>query len=240
MRLVIEPHRLKNFLSAALIHKGKAKLSSILMEFGDKGVKFNDVSLADIAVMGAYGKRFFLEYESGKEDVPVTSTLLDGINRGFGEEKMTLLTDEGMIVAKGSRETYSESLLDKPKVEFPLKVKVDDTGYTLEKMEPVVKVLLPATELSFGTSNKYLFKCDGKDLTVTIEDVGEYVKRLRITKSKVMEELSVEFNDEYYSSVVGNLTGDVWLSMSEEGALFSHREGNYMLSYSIGSLEVPQ
>lgn len=236
MKIVIEPTRLNRLLSTVLIYRGKPLLDSIVGEFKPNGVAFRDMKLEVAAVHAIYSPYYFMEYEAGNEEIPLTASLLNRLGWGFKDEKVTLMTSENHLVLKGSKETYNEPLLDVEKGEFVLKLKSSEYGFISVK-EPAVRVLLTAEALSLPSAEKYRLDCNGEELRVTIEDVGRYTKTFKLSKKPILTELAVSFDGAYFQQMVGNLTGEVWLSLTEGGVVFSQKTKDFALSYLLSSLE---
>lgn len=237
MRIVIEPNRLDRLLSTVLIYKAKPLLDSIVGMFSPKGVAFRDMKLEVAAVHAVYSPKYFIEYEVTEgEDVPLTDSLRNRLGWGFKDEKVTLMTSEGHLVLQGLKETYNEPLLDVEKGEFTLKLKNSEFGFVTEK-EPAVRVLLPSEALNLPTAEKYRFDCDGEKLKVTIKDVGEYTRTFKPSKAPLMNELNVSFDGTYFAQLASNISGEVWLSLSEGGSVFSQKTKDFALTYLLSSLE---
>lgn len=240
MRLVLEPSRLDKLLSTVLIYKGKPLLDSVVGEFTPKGVVFRDMKLEVAAVYAIYSPKYFMEYEAAEnEEVPLTDSLRNRLGWGFKDEKVTLMTSEGQLVLKGSKETYNEPLLEVEKGEFALKLENSDFGFVPAK-EPPVRVLLTAESLNLPTAEKYRFDCDGKELKVTIKDVGEFTRTFSPSKAPALGNLTVSFDGAYFQQIAGNVAGEVWLSLTEGAAVFSQKTKDFCLTYLLSSLETEE
>ena len=236
MRILTEPARLDKLLKTVLIHKQKSLLDTIIGEFTPKGVVFKDMKLEVAAIHAVYSPKYFLEYESvDSENVPLTASLMDMLGQGFKDEKVTLMTSEGHLVLKGSKETYNELLTEAEKGEFVIKLQNTDFGFVPEK-EPTVRVLLNVEDLNLPTAEKYRFDCDGKDLSVSIKDIGEYTKTFKPSKAPTLGELNVTFDGSFFQQMMSNMTGEVWVSMTEGGVVFSQKTKDFCLTYLLSSL----
>ena len=85
-------------------------------------------------------------------------------------------------------------------------------------------------------SEEYVFRCDGEKLEVIVEDVGRYTKKFVPNVERAMDRLEVKFNSAYYAKVSNQFSGEVWLSLNEDVAVFSQKKDSFMLTYMLGAL----
>jgi hypothetical protein len=235
--LVVEPERLNKLLSTVLMKRGKPLLDSAVGEFTPKGVLFREIKADAILVYAIYTPQYFLEYESGEEKVPLTATLLERLKWGFKDDKISLRTEGGSLVLQGSRETYREPLIDLgERAPFPYKFKNSEYGFVPENLEPLVAVLLPEGELDLPSADRYTFKCDGKKLSVVIEEVGTFERVLRPSRVAVMKEASISFDGDYLQTVLNNVSGEAWLLLTEGGLVLCQRFKDHAVTYALARL----
>jgi len=214
-------------------------------EFKPKGLLVKDNSLDVVALQAMFSSKFFLEYEAPEENVPLTHTLLDPLNKGFKDEKIQVFTDENSIVMKGATETYNEPLVEAEVGSLPFKLAMTSIGAVPEKLNPenpqiegeFIQVLMKADDLMLPTAERLDFSCDGEKLTVAIKNVGEYTKTFKPMKKDSLGKLDVAFDGDYYEAIVGNLSGEVWVSISEGAIVFSQKTKDMTLTYILSSLE---
>lgn len=241
MRCVIEPERLKRLINAVLIGK---KLDNTVGVFTTNGVQFNDISLEVIAVVAAYKKEYFLEYEAGENEVvPITSTLLDRLGWGFKGDKITFSTGPGstgvesLILSSGDDEKYDEPMISSESEEFPIKMKMSDYGIVPEKYQPQALFLVSSSELDFPAAETYRLVVKDGGFYVNIRNVGNYTRKIKVNKTVNSEDLEVEFDGDYFQSIVKNLDGDVWLGLNPEAMVINKKAKDYLLTYLLSSIE---
>jgi len=239
MKVVIEPSRFRRLLENVLIYHGGAELDSNVGIFTPKKVEFRDISLEVMAVYAAYSPKFFLEYEAGEEQVPLSKSLLEQMRYGFsGDKQMTVRTEGDKIHLEGTRERYEEPLMDVSVGEFPIPIVADKTlGLVPKDLEPQVQVMLKADTLTgLPKAETYLFRCDGEKLEVIVEDVGKYTKELTPSKTQVLEEMEIKFDAGYFAKAANQFGGDVWLTFRPDVAVFSQKLKDSMLTYLLSSV----
>jgi len=239
LKIVIEPNRLNKLLSTVLIYKTKPLLDAIVGEFTPKGVAFRDMRLEVAAVYVVYPSKYFIEYDvKQNEEIPLTNSLRERLGWGFKDEKITLMTNEGRLVLQSSKESYSEPLTEVEKSDFPIEMQNTEFGYVPTK-EPKIRALLPVDELALPSAEKYKFECTGepKTLRVTIEDVGKYTKTIQLSKAPIMNEVEATFDGTYFQQIISNITGEVWVSMTEGAMVFSQKTNDFTLTYMLSSIE---
>jgi len=237
LKILIEPSRFRDFLSSLLIYKSKPLIESVIANFMDKGVAVKDITLQTAAVCAVYTKKYFLEYEGNGETVVLTNTLLDGLKRGFKDEKITIETTDTEIIIRGSEETYSEQLTEKEPEEFPIEVTNTPKGILPKDFKSIVQVLIPADALSLPSAEKYVIRCDGKAIYVDVEDIGKYTKKLKIAKKETLGEVEVLVDGGFLQNMVSNLSGEIWLSLNNDVIIFSKKSKDHMLTYLLSTME---
>lgn len=247
MQIQIEPVRLREILSTALIAKGKPLLESVVAEFTPSHVSFKDVSLQEIAVYAVYLKKHFSRFEAETEDVPVSKFLLERLGWGFKKDEQIDFSSDGdfvVLTGKSEEEIYRERVPDLEKREFPIPMQSTPRGIIRKDSIPVEEKLmamvqLPVSALSFPTADKYLFTSDGKSLRLTIEDeIGEYSKALKPSKVAKLSEFSIFFDAELWGYIVGNMSGEVWLGIHPDMAILSQRTEDSAITYMLSSREI--
>ncbi|MBU2613809.1 hypothetical protein KJ925_05155 [Patescibacteria group bacterium] len=238
MKIVVEPERFKKFLGAGLMSKTGTLIDTITAKFNEGGVLIKDAGLQIAAVYGVFSKEYFLEYKSEEENVPLTATLLEQLNKGFKSEKISVVTEDGNIKIKGGQEKYEEPLLNAEEGKFPVEMKSEEIGLVpVNLKKPNAVVLLEKGSLDLQTAEQYLFESNGKDITVTIEGVGKYTKSIKPRKSTAFDELRVKLDGEYFSHIANNLSEDVWVSIMENAIVFSEKTKDYQLTYLLATIE---
>ena len=239
MKIVIEPSRGRKLLENILLYHGGAELDSNIGVFTPEKVEFQDIGLEVVGVYASYDREFFVSYEAGDESVPFSKSLLNQMRRGFGVgEQVTIWTEADKIHLAGKGERYEEPLTEVTPGDFPISFREDPTvGLLPLSLEAKVQVQIEASVLAgLPKAENYLFKCDGQRLEVIIEDVGKYTREFTPYVAREMNELEVEFEAGYFANASSQFSGDVWLSLSEDCAVFSQRLEGSRLTYMLGSL----
>lgn len=239
MKVALEPGKCRRLLENVLLYHGGAELDSNIGVFTPEKVEFKDIDLEVIGVYAAYYRSFFINYEAGDESVPFSKSLLDQMRRGFGVgEQVTLWTDDDKIHLEGKGEKYEEPLTEVTPSDFPISFTEDPTiGLVPDSLEAKVQVQVKASALAgLPKAENYLFSCDGHRLTVIIEDVGKYTREFNPLVEREMNALEVKFEAGYFSNAASQFDGDVWLSLSEDSAVFSQILDASRLTCMLGSL----
>lgn len=248
LRITLEPERLRSLLSTILMVKGgKGLISNIVGEVKPNGVVFKDASLNVIAVQAMYHSKYFLEYKAGEGELPLTKTLLEQLGKGFNkDEKVEFFIDEkeSRIWVKGKTETYNEPLTEGKLGDLPFTMANREGIGTLpekltedNKSAPLsFQALFDTEALALPDAEKYVFTANGKELKVQIEGIGVYTKTIPIKKEKLNKDLTIAIDGSYYQTLVSNLKGEVWLSASEAGIVFTQKAKDFSLSYVLTSL----
>lgn len=239
MKIVIEPARFKRLLENVLLYHGGAELDSALGAFGPSKVEFKSVGLEVIWSYAAYAKDFFLEYVAGEEQVPLSKSLLEQMRYGFsGDKQMTVRSEGERIHLEGTKEHYEEPLIDMEPGEFPVKFVADKTlGLVPEGLKAEIQVLVKADALTgLPKAKDYLFVSDGEKLEVIIEDVGKYTRQITPSKAGVLNESEFKFDAGYFEKVANQFTGEVWLTLREDAAVFSQKSKDHMLTYLLSGV----
>jgi len=234
MEISIEPERFAKLLKNALITN---LLDNTVIEFREKGIRFQDVSLGTAFVVGIFSEKYFLRYEAKNENVPVASSLLSALGHGFKDKKITVRTEGDSIIMEGSVDHYKEPMLDIEKTEFPIELVVSEYGVIPKKREPEVLVKLPTNALNLPPASQYNFVSDGESLKAVITDIGTYTRTLKPEKTVKMNKLDVKFSQKYYEAIMANFDKSVWLALYTDAMVVSKREKDWMLTYSVGVTE---
>lgn len=203
---------------------------------------FKDDHLEVIWLYGAYSKDFFLEYEAGEDEkIPFSKSLLEQMKYGFGDDKqMTVRTEGGKIHLEGTKERYEEPLIEMEPSSFAeeFDFKIDKTlGLVPGKLQAEIQVLMKADVLTgLPKAGDYLFRSDGKNLEVIIEDVGKYTRQITPSKVGVMNEAELKFEANYFAKVANQFDGEVWLTLRENAAVFSQKSKDHMKTYVLSSV----
>ena len=239
MKLRIDPRFFRQMLNNNLIFHGDVELDTAVGTFTPTRAEFKDVTLEVISVVSVYNKDFFIEYDASDEQVPLSKSLLEQMKRGFGAGKfMTVYTEDGKIHLEGETEHYEETLIDIAPVDFPIKfIEHDVLGLVPESLNAIVQLEVDAEALAnLPKAEEYLFRCDEETLQTIIRDVGQYTRTFVPNIERSMGELDVKFNSTYFSKIANQFSGDVWLSLNEDAAVFSQKKDSYMLTYMLGAL----
>ena len=242
MRIVIEPNRFRRLLENVLLYHGGTELDSALGEFSPKKVEFKDDNLEVIWLYGAYSKDFFLEYEAGEDEkIPFSKSLLEQMKYGFSDDKqMTVRADGDKIYLEGAKERYEEPLIEMEPTNFTEEFgfKSDKTlGLIPGNLEAEIQVLMKAEVLTgLPKAKDYLFRSDGKNLEVIIEDVGKYTRQITPSKVGVMNETELKFEAGYFAKVANQFDGEVWLTLRENAAVFSQKKKDCMQTYVLSTV----
>lgn len=238
MKIVVEPERFRKLLKQCLVHKTKSLLEVCVPEFSEKGVMLKDITLDVLAVNAVYSPKYFIEYKAEKkEDVPLTNTLLDGLGYGFSDDEINVFTEKNDIIIKGSTDKYKEALQDITKSDFSIEMVSSDIGILPKKIDTKVQVQIPVEELNLPSAERYAFLTEGKDLIGRVEDTGEFTKKFKISKRKKFEEVSIAVEGEFYEAIISNLSGNVWITIAPDVVVFSQKEKDYFLTYTLSTLD---
>lgn len=239
MKVSIDPNHFRRMLENVLIHRGDVELDTNVGAFTPTQVEFKDISLEVMSIIAVYDRSFFVEYDASDEQVPFSKSLLDQMKRGFGAGKfMSVYTEDEKIHLEGETEHYEESLIEIAAVDFPIEF-IEDAllGLIPKSLNAIVQLSAESEVLAnLPKSEEYLFRCDGEKLEVVVEDVGRYTKKFTPIIEKSMGELEVKFNAAYYTKVSSQFSGEVWLSLNEDAAVFSQKKDDHMLTYMLGAL----
>ncbi|MBA7676575.1 hypothetical protein ES703_84817 [subsurface metagenome] len=226
-------------LENVLIHRGDVELDTNVGAFTPTRVEFRDISLEVMSIAAVYDKGFFFEYDASDEQVPFSKSLLDQMKRNFGGGKlMYVYTEDGKIHLEGETEHYEEAFTETVPGDFPIEF-VEDIilGLVPKSLNAMVQIEANAETLAnLPKAEEYLFRCDGERLEVIVEDVGKYTKKIVPIIENSMDEVEVKFNSAYYAKVANQFSGEVWLSLNEDAAIFSQKKDDCMLTYMLGAL----
>ena len=239
MKVRVDPNHFRRMLENILIHRGDVELDTNVGVFTPTRVEFRDVSLEVMSIAATYDRGFFIEYDASDEQVPFSKSILDQMKRGFGAGKvLTVYTKDDKIHLEGETEHYEESLIEIAPIDFPIQFMEDDIlGLIPERLNAIVQLSAEAEVLAnLPKAEEYLFRCDGERLEVIVEDVGKYTKKIVPNTEKSMDEVEVKFNAAYYAKVANQFSGEVWLSLNEDAAVFSQKKDDCMLTYMLGAL----
>ena len=239
MKVSIDPNHFRRMLENVLIHRGDVELDTNVGAFTPTQVEFKDVSLEVISIVAVYDRIFFVEYDASDEQVPFSKSLLDQMKRGFGAGKMmTVYTENGEIHLEGETEHYEEPFTETVPGDFPIEFVEDDMlGLVPKSLNAMVQIEADAETLAnLPKAEEYLFRCDGEKFEVIVEDVGKYTKKIVPNIENSMDEVEVKFNAAYYAKVANQFSGEVWLSLNEDAAVFSQKKDDCMLTYMLGAL----
>jgi len=239
MKLRVDPNHFRQMLENVLIHRGDVELDTNVGTFTPTRVEFRDISLEVMSIAATYDREFFIEYDASDEQIPFSKSLLNQMKRGFGGGNlMSVYTEDENIHLEGETEHYEESLIEIAPVDFPIQFREDDIlGLVPESLNATVQILAESEVLAnLPKSEEYLFRCDGEKLEVVVEDVGRYTKKFIPIVERSIGELEVKFNAAYYAKVSNQFSGEVWLSLNKDAAVFSQKKDDCMLTYMLGSL----
>ena len=226
-------------LNNTLIFHGDVELDTAVGTFTPTRAEFKDVSLEVISVYAVYNRDFFIDYYASDEQVPLSKSLLDQMKRGFSIGKvMSVYTQDGKIHLDGDTEHYEEPFTEIVPGDFPIEFTEDGMlGLVPKNLNAIVQLEADVEALAnLPKAEEFLFRCDGERLEVVVEDVGRYTKRFIPIIERSMGELEVKFNSAYYAKIVNQFSGEVWLSLNEDAAVFSQKKDSYMLTYMLGAL----
>jgi len=238
MKIEVEPSRFKEFLSSILIYRNKPLLSQVPVEFKSKGVMVKDMSLEAVAVVGMFSPKYFISYEAKDETIPLTESILDVVKKAFKGEKITVKTEDNNIVIEGESYFYKEPIKALEPQEFKAEVKMTEFGILPTKPQFKVQVKLPVSELSLPSAEKYTLISDGKNLTISIEEVGILTKVLKVSQTKKLEPVTTHVFANYLQNMVNNLSGEIWLSFDENVIALSKKGKEYALTYLLATVEI--
>ncbi len=106
------------------------------------------------------------------------------------------------------------------------------------QVKGLLQVLVKAEDLqTLPTAEQYDFSSVGKELTISVKDVGEYTKTLKPTKIDSVADLKASFDGAYFGAVVNNLEGEVWMSMTKAVVVFSQKTKDMTLTFLLSSQE---
>jgi len=239
MKVRVDPNHFRRMLENILIHRGDVELDTNVGVFTPTRVEFRDVSLEVMSIAATYDRGFFIEYDASDEQVPFSKSILDQMKRGFSASKvLTVYTEDEMIHLVGDTEHYEEPLIEIAPVDFPIPFREDSIlGLVPESLNAVVQLSAKSEVLAnLPKAEEYLFRCDGEKLEVIVSDVGRYTKKFVPIVERSMGELEVKFNSSYYLKVANQFSGEVWLSLNEDAAVFSQMKDGCMLTYMLGAL----
>lgn len=240
MKAIVEPNRFQRLLENVLVYHAKPELDAHVGVFSTKGIIFRDISLEALAINAVFSSEYFLEFEAEKdEQIPFSKSLLDTMKTSFkNDEKIEVRTEKDKIYLQGKLERYEEPLIEAEPSEFPIDFMTHKTMGLLPKdLDPVVQILVKSDILSgLPKSDTLLFTCDGKQLSVVVEDVGKFTKVITPSKKKVLGDIEMSFGSEYFNKIINQFTGDVWLTLRQDAMILSQRSKDYMLTYMLSSM----
>jgi len=111
-------------------------------------------------------------------------------------------------------------------------------GILPKKLNPTVQVLVKIEALSgLLKSEQYKIVCDAKAQTISVgvEGVGDYKKEIKLQKVDLMKDLEMVFGSKYFNKVIAQFSGDVWLTLRPEAAVFSQKSKESLLTYLLSS-----
>lgn len=234
MKLKIEPDRLRQLLNTVLIEN---ELDAIVGEFTEKGVLFRDMSLQVVAVHALYTPDYFLDYESEKEEIPLPRTILNHLGWGFKDKKLTLYTEDSKLVIKGKKELYREPIIDMDRKKFKITIEEREHGW-VPKGNPPFLAIFSAEDLKLPKADRYAFKCENGELTVSIDDeIGLYTKDLTPKKVESSGDVEASFDGKHLPAILGILSGEIWCGLDEGALVLSQNAKNHAVTLLLTSLE---
>ncbi|MBU1037412.1 hypothetical protein KKF32_05345 [Patescibacteria group bacterium] len=239
MKITVDPSYFRRMLNNVLIFHGDVELDTNVGNFTPSRVEFRDVSLEIMSIYAVYNREFFIDYYATGEQIPLSKSILEQMKRGFGTGKfMSVYTADEKIHLEGETEHYEENLIEVAPADFPIEFIEDDIlGLVPKNLNATVQIETDAEALTnLPKAEEYLFRCDGTKLEVIVEDVGKYTKTIVPNIERSMGELEVKFNAAYYGKVSSQFSGEVWISLNEDAAVFSQKKDSCMLTYMLGAL----
>jgi hypothetical protein len=245
MKIVLPPSKFEHILRVVLISDSKSLLEKCTVVFKKEGLSIKDRSYNSVITIGAFNTSYFKEYEppTVSETVVFTKSLLDKIKLFKNEEQITVHTTENKICMKSPKVSYEEELLESSDE--------NDFGIIMEKTENGIlpkKVKEEGYNVAFTLQAKHLQNIpDSETVTFRTSDANkesvecEIVDRgvtkisFPIEKFDVLGKFEGNFNGTVLSKIVSNLSGNVWVVMTDTGLVLNVVNPDYVLMYGQAS-----
>ena|GEM_PF-3619605 len=172
------------------------------------------------------------------------------------EEDLTEVEMKPPTMAFVAHEDDVESFEYEEGEEFPFELLKDDSVVTIgkkeiemgkiikgkgilpKKLNPTVQVLIKSEALAgLPKVEQYRIHCDKKsgEIKISIEGVGKYTKEVKLQRTELIEDLEMVFGSKYFNKVVAQFSGELWLTLRPEAAVFSQKNKDSLLTYLLSS-----
>ena len=240
MKIALEPQRLRNILSSAMILKADPLIKEPIAEVKENGLVIKDRSLGVMQEYLIFSKNYFMEFDgSGVTNFVLTETMYDKLSWGFKGDKVTvsITEDKSKVVFEGEGENYSEPLVNKEVEEFKIEMASSDVGLLPKKMSPVLQVLIPTDSLRLPETEQYYLKASESDkrIVVSVMDIGKYTRELKFTRANILKDLDIDIDGDFYQHILNNLTGEIWFSAVPEAVAFTQKTADYSYTYLLSA-----
>jgi len=243
MRIRADVSKFKFLFSLGLQQKNLPS-EYFVMRCLPKGVMISEVWRDVLGVYGLFHPSYFEEYSCDKqEDVPITLNFwkifshLRGLNT-------VLRTDNGKLVVESGNERYYEGLTNCQFQSFPLELEFVGEYIKPKRQEEVVSGKLTIDEFNSLPKMPYIqFISSQNSLNIRLTQSNQPSREVQGVfemtpnfQPKVMNDLTLTLNNEYFSEMISPLTGPVWIVLDKTGISLSQVTKDYAICLVLAGL----
>jgi len=255
MKISLGPKRFSDMLRKALINsKGIDAISGIV---SPSGISFSDISKGVLGTRCDFSRSYFEHgYEVDEEyEVIFTKDLLDGFtNLKFGsEDKVQVVVDKenNCFHITGGTKSWDPKFKEfKLQQENETKLNYNQCEHrigfgltespgigllatdTREGKKPLAQFTIGAAKLSVPDVEKATIRI-GEDgvITTELDYSGPFSEDLTPTQTRIMTPGAWTLFVEMLSNILGNFSGDIWVTIYSQAVFFTKIEDDYSLMY---------
>ena len=211
--------------------------------FKPDGLYIEDKSLQSIGVKAFYPIKFFIGYkiEGEEEKVSLTADMLKpfGWHESFEKDKLKVFTKDNKVwyeaVNKNGEidETWDYDLTTIEEHKFSFKIPDSEKGFIPIGRPEIVQMLLRISQLQIHKAERYKFICGKEKIQLEVRDPGRYVRVLSPVKQVKLSELVLAVPGVQLESITELFSGEVWLTLYEQGVVFSQKTKESSLTYLL-------
>lgn len=219
--------------------------------FRPDGLYVEDKSLQTIGVKAFFPVKYFTSYkvEGEEEKLCLSKSLLEPFSwtEAFEQSKFRVfikgnkLRYEGLDKQGKIKDSWEDDLGEIEEHKFSFLFPMTEKGLipTGKSDKPeqseILQVLLRASQLKVHTTDRYKFTCDEQQIELEVTNPGVYRRILELTKTSKLSKFELAYPEEL-ETIVGLLTGDVWLTFFKGPAVFSQKTEEGAVTFLLSPL----
>jgi hypothetical protein len=240
MEIIVEPNRFRQILNTGLIG---GSIESTTGYFRQDGLYLEDNSLQTVGVKTFFPVHYFINYkiDGEEEQIALTKTMLEPFkfNEAFEKEQLKVTTKNGkvyyqtVVKEEQEEEIWKDDLGTPNEAKFKFQIPMTEKGFIPTGKPELVQVLLRISQLKIHIADRYKFICDGQKIKVEVTEPGVYSRELKLSKQPKLSELTLAVPGETLETIVGLLTGEVWLTFFKSALIISQKTKEGTLTYLL-------